>query len=71
MTTILIVDDDNELTELLDEFLSEHKFKTKVFHSTIADGVFFVVCIVVCGCHHAIANLTDKSLKKAVPRGCG
>ena len=31
MTTILIVDDDNELTELLDEFLSEHKFKTKVF----------------------------------------
>ena len=33
MTTILIVDDDNELTELLDEFLSEHKFKTKVFHN--------------------------------------
>ena len=35
MTTILIVDDDNELTELLDEFLSEHKFKTKVFHNPI------------------------------------
>ena len=33
MTTILIVDDDNELTELLDEFLSEHRFKTKVFHN--------------------------------------
>ena len=33
MTTILIIDDDNELTELLDEFLSEHKFKTKVFHN--------------------------------------
>jgi DNA-binding response OmpR family regulator len=33
MTTILIVDDDNELTELLEEFLSEHKFKTKVFHN--------------------------------------
>ena len=33
MTTILIVDDDNELTELLDEFLSEHKFKTNVFHN--------------------------------------
>ena len=35
MTTILIVDDDNELTELLDEFLSEHKFKAKVFHNPI------------------------------------
>ena len=35
MTTILIIDDDNELTELLDEFLSEHKFKTKVFHNPI------------------------------------
>ena len=33
MTTILVVDDDNELTELLDEFLSEHKLKTKVFHN--------------------------------------
>ena len=33
MTTILVVDDDSELTELLDEFLSEHKFKTKVFHN--------------------------------------
>ena len=33
MTTILGVDDDNELTELLDEFLSEHKMKTKVFHN--------------------------------------
>ena len=33
MTTILIVDDDNELTELLEEFLSEHKLKTKVFHN--------------------------------------
>ena len=33
MTTILIVDDDNELTELLEEFLSEHRFKTKVFHN--------------------------------------
>ena len=35
MTTILIVDDDNELTELLEEFLSEHKFKTKVFHNPV------------------------------------
>ena len=35
MTTILIIDDDNELTELLGEFLSEHKFKTKVFHNPI------------------------------------
>lgn len=33
MTTILVVDDDNELTELLDEFLTEHKLKTKVFHN--------------------------------------
>ena len=33
MTTILVVDDDNDLTELLDEFLSEHKLKTKVFHN--------------------------------------
>ena len=35
MTTILVVDDDNELTELLDEFLSEHKLKTKVFHNPV------------------------------------
>ena len=35
MTTILIVDDDNELTELLEEFLSEHKLKTKVFHNPV------------------------------------
>lgn len=35
MTTILIIDDDKELTELLDEFLSEHKYKTKIYHSPI------------------------------------
>ena len=31
MTTILIIDDDKELTELLGEFLSGHKYKTTVF----------------------------------------
>ncbi len=38
MSTILILDDDKELTELLSEFLGEHKFKTKVFHAP--SGVF-------------------------------
>ena len=35
MTTILIIDDDKELTELLDEFLSEHKYKTQIYHNPI------------------------------------
>jgi len=35
MTTILIVDDDKELTELLDEFLSEHKYKILIYHNPI------------------------------------
>ena len=35
MTTILIIDDDKELTELLDEFLSEHKYKTQIYHSPL------------------------------------
>jgi len=35
MTTILIIDDDKELTELLDEFLSEHKYKTLIFHNPL------------------------------------
>ena len=35
MTTILIIDDDKELTELLDEFLSEHKYKTLIYHSPL------------------------------------
>ena len=36
MTTILIIDDDKELTELLDEFLSEHKYKTLIYHNPLA-----------------------------------
>ena len=35
MTTILIIDDDKELTELLDEFLSEHKYKTQIYHNPL------------------------------------
>jgi DNA-binding response OmpR family regulator len=35
MTTILIIDDDKELTELLDEFLSEHKYKTLIYHNPL------------------------------------
>ncbi len=35
MTTILIIDDDKELTELLDEFLSEHKYKTQIYHNPV------------------------------------
>ncbi len=35
MTTILIIDDDKELTELLNEFLSEHKYKTLIFHNPL------------------------------------
>ena len=35
MNTILIIDDDKELTELLDEFLSEHKYKTQVYHNPL------------------------------------
>ena len=35
MNTILIIDDDKELTELLDEFLSEHKYKTQIYHSPL------------------------------------
>ena len=35
MTTIFIIDDDKELTELLNEFLSEHKYKTLIFHSPL------------------------------------
>jgi len=35
MTTILIIDDDKELTELLDEFLSKHKYKTIIFHNPL------------------------------------
>jgi len=35
MTKILIIDDDKELTELLDEFLSEHKYKTLIFHNPL------------------------------------
>lgn len=41
MTTILIIDDDKELTELLGEFLSGHKYKTTVFHSPI-DGLKYL-----------------------------
>ena len=41
MTTILIIDDDKELTELLDEFLSGHKYKTVVFHSPL-DGLKYL-----------------------------
>ena len=35
MNTILIIDDDKELTELLDEFLSEHKYKTQIYHNPL------------------------------------
>jgi len=35
MTTILIIDDDKELTELLDEFLSEHKYKIQIYHNPL------------------------------------
>jgi len=35
MTTILIIDDDKELTELLNEFLSEHKYKALIFHNPL------------------------------------
>jgi len=35
MTTIFIIDDDKELTELLNEFLSEHKYKTLIFHNPL------------------------------------
>ena len=41
MTTILIIDDDKELTELLDEFLLGHKYKTIVFHSPL-DGLKYL-----------------------------
>jgi len=41
MTTILIIDDDKELTELLDEFLLGHKYKTVVFHSPL-DGLKYL-----------------------------
>lgn len=41
MTNILIIDDDKELTELLGEFLSGHKYKTTVFHSPI-DGLKYL-----------------------------
>ena len=41
MTTILIIDDDKELTELLEEFLSGHKYKTIVFHRPL-DGLKYL-----------------------------
>ena len=41
MTTILIIDDDKELTELLDEFLSGHKYKTIIFHNPL-DGLEYL-----------------------------
>ena len=41
MTTILIIDDDKELTELLDEFLLGHKYKTIVFHGPL-DGLKYL-----------------------------
>ena len=35
MTTILIIDDDVELTDLLKEFLSNFKYKLEIYHNPI------------------------------------
>ena len=36
MKKILIIDDDKKLTDLLEEFLRENKFKTKAIHESVA-----------------------------------
>tara|TARA_B100001750_G_C15379539_1_gene531697 strand:- start:248 stop:940 length:693 start_codon:yes stop_codon:yes gene_type:complete len=41
MPQIVIIDDDKELTDLLQEFLGEHKYSTIVFHSPL-DGLEFL-----------------------------
>ena len=35
MPTILIIDDDKEMTDLLNEFLTNHKYKVKINHSPL------------------------------------
>ena len=35
MKKILIIDDDKKLTDLLEEFLGENKFKTKSIHESV------------------------------------
>ena len=35
MPKILIIDDDKELTDLLEEFLGEHKYETLVYHNPV------------------------------------
>ena len=36
MAKILIIDDDQELTDLLEEFLSDFKYQTTVYHEPLA-----------------------------------
>lgn len=35
MPTILIIDDDSEMTELLNEFLTDHKYAVKIYHNPL------------------------------------
>ena len=41
MSQILIIDDDKELTDLLQEFLGEHKYSTTVYHDPL-EGLEFL-----------------------------